>query len=160
MNEEPPRIVTTIDYQDSWDDVSARIRQAVLVSKAGGASRPRLLISVPVPPSVLLEPSQFHRLQALLDESLTDAVLLTSDPTLTKLAKDADIPTEQEPEWPVFTAPEPDYQESEPSTFLRRRRRGQDGEDSEEKGERLGRPRLFQTRPLTPPKEADEDHPA
>lgn len=159
LNEEPPRTVTTIDDEDGWDDVAERIRQAVLVSKAGGASRPRLLVSVPVPPPALLEPSQFHRLQALLDESLTDAVLLTSDPKLTQLAKDAGISTEQEPEWPVVTAPEPDYEEGEPSTFLRRRRRGQEEQDSEDKGERFSRPRLFQTRPLTPPKEVDKDQP-
>jgi predicted PurR-regulated permease PerM len=148
LSEAPPRTVATIDPDDGWDEVASRIRQAVLVSRASGASRPSLLVSVPVPPAILRDPAQFHRLQALFDESQASAVLLTSDPLLTELAKDAGIPTEREPEWPVVTAPEPDYEESEPNTLLRRMRKGQD-----ERGEPFARPKLFQTRPLTMPKQ-------
>ena len=152
LSEAPPRTVATIDDEDSWDEVAARIRQAVLVSRASGSSPPRLLVSVPVPPAVLLDPAQFHRLQALFDESQTDAVLLTSDPTLTRLAKDAGIATEREPEWPTITAPEPDYEESEPRTLLRRMRRGTGGAE-DDRGEPFARPRIFQTRPLSVPKQ-------
>ena len=39
LSEEPPRTVTTIDKEDSWDHVAERIRLAVLVSRTGGSSR-------------------------------------------------------------------------------------------------------------------------
>ncbi|MFL5733814.1 MAG: AI-2E family transporter [Chloroflexia bacterium] len=163
LSEAPPRTVATIDDENDWDDVASRIRQAALVSKMSGASPPSLLVSVPVPPAILLDPVQFHRLKALFEESQADAVLLTSDPPLVKLAQEAGIATEREPAWSGVRAPEPDYEESEPNTLLRRMRR-----DKDERGEPLARPRLFQTRPLSvakqtgplsTPKELDEERP-
>ncbi len=149
LREEPARTLLTLESSDTWSTISDQVRQAALVSKANGASRPHLLISVPNPPLVLLEPTEFHRLQALLDESRADAVLLTSHPELIKLAENAGIPTEMKPEMAVV-APPPDFEEDRPSTILNRLRREEDG--SQRRG-------LFTTRPLPTRKDIDEEKP-
>jgi predicted PurR-regulated permease PerM len=151
LQEEPGRTLLVIDEDDDWSEIAARMREAALVSLANGASRPHLIISVPHPPPALLEPSEFHRLQTLLDESLSDAVLLTSDPGLRALAADAGIPTEAHPE-PVPTAPAPDYMEGEAGPLLRRGRRRTRASDG------AARRRLFATRPLAT-RDVDEDRP-
>lgn len=151
LREEPPRTLVALEDDDSWSAISARVREAALISKANGASLPHLLISAPNPPRALLERTEFHRLQALLDESHADAVLLTSDPDLIKLAEHADIPTEMKPDMAPVMAPDPDFQEERPSTILNRLRKEQ--EDG------LPRRGLFATRPLSPPKDVDEEKP-
>src|SRR5438270_7955183 len=106
----------------------------MLISTASGSSGPHLVISVPAPPYALLEPSQFHRLQVLLDEAHADAVLLTSHPELAELADRAGIPTEMKPEYRP-SAPPPDFEE-EPlqtaaSAILSRRRSAPEGINQE-----------------------------
>jgi hypothetical protein len=114
------------------------------------------------PPPALDDPAEFHRLKALLDESHADALLVTPDSALLRMAAEAGIATEEHPHY-VPVAPEPDFEEGRPTgPLLRRRSR------SKEVGEPLrsgaaasasagtAKRRFFSTRPLAP-KEADED---
>lgn len=94
FSEQPPRTVVLVEPADTWDAIATHIRESVLVSKAEGASRPRLLISVPMPPPALLEPAQFHRLPALLAESNADASIFTENADLIELAGSVGIPTQ------------------------------------------------------------------
>ena len=123
FREEPPRTVAIIDDDDDWDSIIMRIRRAAGISKAEGAPHPRILISVPDPPAALMDPVRFHRLPALLAELRADAVLITSDETLTRMAADAGIATEQDIEWQGIKPPDPDYAESDTQNLLRRRKR-------------------------------------
>ena len=66
FSEQPARTLVLVEPEDNWEAIAARVREGVLVSQAQGASRPRLLISIPSPPAVLLDPAQFHRLAALI----------------------------------------------------------------------------------------------
>lgn len=123
FNEEPPRTVVMVDQDIGWEGIAERLREAVLVSQAQGASRPRLLISVPRPPAVLLDRAQFHRLPALLAESRANAVLITSNDALRKLAEEAGIATEARDDLQGAPPPEPDFEESERRTLLKRGKR-------------------------------------
>jgi predicted PurR-regulated permease PerM len=98
LNQQPARYLVMIEPQNDWETVVARVREGVLVSQAEGASPPRLLLSIPVPPTVLLDPAQFHRLPTLLAESNADAAIATENAELTKLAQDANISVQKEPE--------------------------------------------------------------
>lgn len=147
LREEPARTLVAIEKEDNWSAISEKIREAALFSKANGASRPHLLISVTNPPSALLDPAEFHTLQTVLDEARADAVLLTSHPELIRLAEQAGIPTEMKPGSAVV-APPPDFEEERPSTILNRLRREEDG--SPRRG-------LFATRPLSTRKDLDEE---
>lgn len=151
LREEPSRAIVAIDHHDRWDQITSRVREAVLASKANGGARPYLRISVSSPPVFLIEAPGFSRFQALLDESNSDVVLHTADTSLLHLAEAAGIPTKEEEQPVAVVAPDPDYEEASPDTILNRMRR-KPGEDRE--GPRRG---LFVTRPLTPPKEFDED---
>lgn len=113
FNEEPPRALAFIEPGDGWPEIAARVREAALVSTAQGASRPRLLISVTSPPPALLDPAQFHRLPALLSEARSDAVILTSDPELKKLAAGAGVATESRVEQETAPQVEPLFEERE-----------------------------------------------
>src|SRR4051812_36940848 len=160
LNEEPPRTVVAIDPDDTWDAIAAELREGASVSRASGASKPNLLISVPRPPAALLEPVEFHRLSALLEEIRGDAALLTSNPALPKLAKEAGIATEMKPEMEVPVAPPPDFQESEPITILTRLRREPDDGEGAEGTTTINRRGLFSTRPLRANKDlGEEDQP-
>jgi predicted PurR-regulated permease PerM len=160
LREELPRTLVALEPTDNWDAITNRIRQAVLLSKFNGASRPHLLISAEAPPSVLLDPNQFGRVRLLLDESRADAVVLTSDPTLLKLAEEAGIPVETKAEVPSSTvsAPPPDYEEGSPGRILNRLRREQE-EGESAAGTGVLRRSLRATGPLSHPKEADEERP-
>ncbi len=151
LREEPSRALVVIDRHDDWDHITSRVRQAVFASKANGTARPYLLVSVSSPPHFLLESPGWNRFQSLLDESNSDAVLHTSDTSLLRLAEAAGIATEEETQPPLVIAPEPDFEEAAPDTLLNRmRRRSGEERDFTRKG-------LFVTRPLSPPKELDED---
>lgn len=152
LREEPSRALVVIDRDSDWSQITASVRQGVFASKANGAARPYLIVSVPYPPYFLIEPTGFHRLQALLEESSSDAVLLTSDPALLHLADQAGIATQEELPPVSVSAPPPDYQEAEPANILTRMIRK--GGDEREAPKRGG---LFVTRPLGSPKEIDED---
>lgn len=91
FQEELPRTLVVVESGDSWETLSTRIREGMLVSKAEGASRPRLLISAPTPPQVLLDGDQFHRLPALLAEEGADASIVTGDEKLIGLSRGAGI---------------------------------------------------------------------
>ncbi len=152
LREEPLRTLAILDKEDTWRDIANHIREAALYSRANGASRPHLVISVLNPPSIMLDPYEFHRFQALLDEAHADAILLTSNPELIALADQAGIPTEMKPELTRVNAPAPDFEEERPSTILDRLRREPD--DASPGTVKRG---LFNTRPLSLPKDVDED---
>jgi hypothetical protein len=158
LREEPSRTLAYIEEDDGWSEISARVREASLISKANGASRPFLLLSVPKPPPALDDPSEFHRLKVLLDESNADAILLTADATLLELARESGIATEEQPAYTI-TAPPPDYMEGEPTAPLLRRsmrRAAARADDGQAPGQ--VKRRIFSTRPLVQ-KEIDEDRP-
>jgi predicted PurR-regulated permease PerM len=158
LREEPPRTLAVIEESDGWGEITARVREAALVSKANGAARPSLLISVLQPPPALDDPAEFHRLKALLDESHADALLLTPDAALLRMAAEAGIATEEHPQY-VPVAPEPDFEEGRPTgPLLRRRSRSKEVGEPLRSGAaaRARRRGFFSTRPLAP-KEADED---
>jgi predicted PurR-regulated permease PerM len=94
LNEEPARTLVLVEHGDNWDTISARVREGALLSVVGGASRPRLLLSIPVPPAVMFESMQFHRLPALLSETNADGAIFTESEALIELAKSAGIQTQ------------------------------------------------------------------
>src|SRR5947209_7233723 len=67
LMEEPSRSLVVIDADSGWDEITSRVREAVLASQAYSSSKPYLLVSVPVPPAFLLEAPGFGRFQALLE---------------------------------------------------------------------------------------------
>jgi predicted PurR-regulated permease PerM len=125
FREEPPRTLVLVEPDDDWEAIAVRVREGVLVSRAEGASRPRLLISVPYPPPAMLDPAQFHRLPALVQESAADALLLTTNEALAALAAEAGMAVTAGPatEAPA-TVPEPPVEEIEVKlpTLLNRRK--------------------------------------
>jgi len=94
FNEQPPRHLVLVDEDNDWDTIAARVREGMAASLAEGASRPRLLLSIPTPPSALLDPAQFHRLPALLAERNADAAIFTENAALIALAQSANIPVQ------------------------------------------------------------------
>jgi hypothetical protein len=164
LREEPPRTLVVLDADNDWDAITNRVRQAVLLSKFNGSTRPHLLITAETPPQVLLDPVQFQRLSSLLDESRANAVILTSNTDLIGLAEGAGVPVETKAELPAasVSAPPPDFEEGTPSGFLNRLRREQEEDEGVEAGTggaAGSRRSLFTTRPLTRPKDADEERP-
>lgn len=95
FREEQPRTVVMLESTDVWEQIAAHIREGALLSLTRGASRPRLLLSTPVAPAVLLDPAQFPRLVALLNESNCDAVMATPDADLSRISEEAGIPTRE-----------------------------------------------------------------
>jgi predicted PurR-regulated permease PerM len=165
LREEPLRTLVVLEPNNDWDTITNRVRQAVVLSKFNGAGRPYLLLSAENPPRVLLDPDQFQRLRSLLDESRANVVILTSLPALAQLAEEAGIPVETKAESPstVVSAPPPDFEEERPTGILNRLRRDQDEEESLENGAGTEKShserRLFTTRPLSRPKDVDEERP-
>lgn len=153
LKEEPPRALVVIDEGDDWDEIATHVREAVLASRTNGAGRPRLLVSVHIAPGILVDPVGFSRFQMLLNESRSDAVLLTSDPALLELAAQAGMDTQPDPQPPPVRAPEPNFEEGRPDTLLTRMRR-RTGESTER--DTAARRGLFITRPLSASKDIDE----
>jgi predicted PurR-regulated permease PerM len=91
FQEEPQRIVVMLEQDDGWEHIAARIREAATLSLSQGAGRPRLLLSVPYPPAVLLDAAQFPRLLDLLKESNADAVMSTDNRALAIMAEQGGI---------------------------------------------------------------------
>ncbi len=89
--EDPPRTLAMIERDDGWERIAAEVREAALLSNTQGASRPRLLLSVPYPPEALLDPLQFPRLPALLSELHSNALILSANAQLLRLAEEAGI---------------------------------------------------------------------
>jgi len=116
LNQQPARSIVLIEPDDDWKTILGRVREGVLMSQAKGASPPRLLLSIPAPPAILLDAEQFPRLPAMLAESNADAAILTENAELTKLVQDANIPIQAEPE-PVGTSLDPsDLEELKPQS--------------------------------------------
>ncbi len=92
FREEQPRTVVMIEPTDTWEQIATHIREGALLSFTQGASRPRLLLSAPIAPAILLDSVQFPRLVALLKESNSDAVMSTRDLILSHMASEAGIP--------------------------------------------------------------------
>jgi predicted PurR-regulated permease PerM len=111
LSEQPPRHLVLVDEDDDWDTIAGRVREGMAASVAEGASRPRLLLSVPSPPAVLLDPAQFHRLPALLGERNSDAAIFTENAGLTELAQNANIPVQSTLEQGAPTEDFPDLEE-------------------------------------------------
>jgi predicted PurR-regulated permease PerM len=94
FNEQPPPRLVLIEEDNDWDIIAARVREGMSASLAEGASRPRILLSIPVPPPALLDIAQFHRLPALLQERNADAAIFTKNIELIALAQSANIPVQ------------------------------------------------------------------
>lgn len=91
LREEPARTVVMIEREDGWERIASKLREGAILSTAQGAPRPRLLLSVPYAPTVLLDPVQFPRLLDLLKESNADGVISTADPALAHMADEQGI---------------------------------------------------------------------
>lgn len=91
FREEQPRTVVMIEPADTWEQIAAHVREGALLSFTQGASRPRLLLSVPNPPAMLLDAAQFPRLVSLLKETHANAVISTQNPALLRMAEEAGI---------------------------------------------------------------------
>jgi hypothetical protein len=115
FNEQPPRHLVIVDADNDWDAIAARIREGVLLSQAGGGARPRLLLSIPDPPAIMLDPAQFHRLPALIRESDSDAAIFTENPTLKSLAASANIPVQNNLDTGGSTVEMLDIEENKPA---------------------------------------------
>lgn len=124
VREEPPRTLVLIEAADSWREIAEHVREAAAACAANGLSKPRLLISAPDPPSALLNPAQFHRLPALLEETHSKAILVTTNGALVKLAEEAGIAVEISAQDEVGEAPEPEFEEKSVRTLLNIARRG------------------------------------
>jgi predicted PurR-regulated permease PerM len=94
LNEQPPRHLVMIEPADDWDRITERVRAGVLAAQVARTTHPRLLLSIPTPPSALLDAAQFHRMPAMLAERNVDAAILTQNADLIRLASDAGIPTQ------------------------------------------------------------------
>jgi hypothetical protein len=101
LNEQPARRLVMIEPSDDWERISERVREGVLEAQAEGNVPPRLLLSIPAPPPIMLDPAQFHRLPALITEQSVDAAILTQNADLIRLAGEANIPTEDKLEPPL-----------------------------------------------------------
>jgi predicted PurR-regulated permease PerM len=111
FNERPPRHLVLVEADNEWATIVERVHEAVLLSQAEGALRPRLLLSIPTPPAFLLDPAQFRLLPVLLAESNADTAIFTENEELIRLVEAANIPVQDTLDLGATSLQPPDMEE-------------------------------------------------